>query len=298
MRSVLDRVGAGRGLVVIRVWYHANCLDGFGAAYALWQSHRESFLTGPIEFAPVNYGDPVPFTNPRDDVWIVDFSWPRGEMEKLAERLSEGGILKVIDHHKAAASELEGLPFSTFDMEKSGAVLTWETVFPGRDVPMLLRYIQDADLYRFDLDGSREFRQGLWCEPRDFEHWDGLAAAGMDSVFDSGLAILRHVELEVQRISAKASSRVVGGFRVLVANSDGMASTLGHELAKRSESGVAVVWHLDGETYRCELRSTEDGPDVSAIAEIYGGGGHAHAAGFGTSELPFLTPCGSSQKEP
>lgn len=65
-----------------------------------------------------------------------------------------------------------------------------------------------------------------------------------------------------------------------MANSDGMASALGHELAKRSESGVGVVWHLDGETYRWELRSTADGPDVSEIAEAYGGGGHAHAAGF------------------
>lgn len=28
------------------------------------------------------------------------------------------------------------------------------------------------------------------------------------------------------------------------------------------------------------LRSTDTGPDVSEIAKAYGGGGHAHAAGF------------------
>jgi oligoribonuclease NrnB/cAMP/cGMP phosphodiesterase (DHH superfamily) len=267
---------------MIRVWYHANCLDGFGAAYVLWLNHQVGFVRGPIEFQPVAYGEPVPFTNPGDQVWIVDFSWPRILLEELAWNLGARGCLTVIDHHKTAAADLEGFPGATFDTEKSGAVLTWEHVFPDQPVPMLLRYIQDADLWRWELDGSREFRQGLWCEPRDFEHWDGLSAGGMDSVFGSGLAILRHVELEVERIAAKASRAILDGFDVLLANSDGMASKIGHELAQRSDSGIGVVWHLDGETYRWQLRSTPDGPDVSLIAKKCGGGGHEHAAGFQT----------------
>jgi oligoribonuclease NrnB/cAMP/cGMP phosphodiesterase (DHH superfamily) len=271
---------------MIRVWYHANCLDGFGAAWCLWKSHQAGEMGGPIDFQPVSYGDPVPEHDPGDQIWIVDFSWKRLEMELLLRMKSNSGVT-VIDHHKTGAAELEGLSCAIFDMEKSGAVLTWEHVFPDQPVPMLLLYIQDADLWRWELDGSREFRQGLWCEPRDFEHWDGLAAGGMEPVFRSGHAILRRVEVEVERIAAKASKAVLDGFDVLMANSDGMASQIGHELAKRSESGIGVVWHLDGDTYRWELRSTSDGPDVSEIAKRRGGGGHAHAAGFQTKHPGF-----------
>lgn len=275
---------------MIRVWYHANCLDGFGAAYVLWlRFQADGLQDSEVSFEPVNYGEDPPEVFREDKIWMVDFSYKRPVMEEILAYLDGNiGRLTVIDHHKTAAADLEGFPGATFDMEKSGAVLTWEQVFPDQEVPMLLRYIQDADLYRFELDGSRAFRQGLWCEPRDFEHWDSIDPCQSDEVFERGKAILRHVEMEVERISAKATSFFLGGFKVLVANSDGMASALGHELAKRSVSGVGVVWHLDGEIYRWELRSTADGPDVSEIAKAYGGGGHAHAAGFQSAEN-FMT---------
>lgn len=264
---------------MIRVWYHANCLDGFGAAYVLWVKYQTGEMGGPIDFKPVSYGDRVPDHEPGDEIWIVDFSWKRPEMEKLLRMKSNSGVT-VIDHHKSAASELKGLACTTFDMEKSGAVLTWEHVFPGQEVPMLLRYIQDADLWQWEMDGTRAFRQGLWSEPRNFQHWDSISAGGIDDVYERGRAVLRHVQVEVERIAAKASPTVLDGFNVLMANSDGMGSQIGHELAKRSESGIGMVWYLDGETYRWELRSTPEGPDVSEIAKRRGGGGHEHAAGF------------------
>lgn len=269
---------------MIRVWYHANCLDGFGSAWCLWKKYQSGETGGAIDFTPVSYGDPFPDHDQHDLIYVVDFSWKRPEMEKLLRSRSGsyGSGLIVIDHHKTAEAELDRFPGAIFGMEKSGAVLTWEHVFLGRDLPILLLYIQDADLWRWELEDSREFRQGLWSEPRTFEHWDEIEACGFDDVCDRGGAILRHIEVEVERIAAKASRAVLDGFDVLMSNSDGMASQIGHELAKRSESGIGVVWHLDSETYRWELRSTANGPDVSEIAKRRGGGGHEHAAGFAT----------------
>jgi nanoRNase/pAp phosphatase (c-di-AMP/oligoRNAs hydrolase) len=51
------------------------------------------------------------------------------------------------------------------------------------------------------------------------------------------------------------------------------------ELAKGAD--FAVGWFATARgTYRYSLRSDPQGLDVSAIAKLFGGGGHKHAAGF------------------
>lgn len=49
---------------------------------------------------------------------------------------------------------------------------------------------------------------------------------------------------------------------------------------RREEASAGVLRRHEKALKRRRGRSTADGPDVSEIAEAYGGGGHAHAAGF------------------
>lgn len=56
-------------------------------------------------------------------------------------------------------------------------------------------------------------------------------------------------------------------------------------MCKKYEVDYAVCyWEDDRGNVVFSLRSLDDGADVSDLARIYHGGGHAHAAGFRTSK--------------
>ena len=110
-----------------QVWYHANCDDGFGAA---WAAGKGLGIEN-IDFHPVSYGEPMPKYLSDQSIFIVDFSYSREELEKLN---SEVKMVMVLDHHKTAEEALKGMSFAILDMEKSGAVLSW-ALRPGRTLP-------------------------------------------------------------------------------------------------------------------------------------------------------------------
>jgi oligoribonuclease NrnB/cAMP/cGMP phosphodiesterase (DHH superfamily) len=59
------------------------------------------------------------------------------------------------------------------------------------------------------------------------------------------------------------------------------SSDVGNILASGSKSKVGATYYDREDGRRVfSLRSVSDGPDVSEIAKIYGGGGHRNAAGF------------------
>src|ERR1700722_10011049 len=107
------------------VIYHANCQDGFTAAWAVWKKHPD------WEFYAAKHGDAPPDVTGRD-VYMVDFSY---KLPILVDMLEKANRLTILDHHKTAEAEVQALlPMDpagiklhvTFDMEKSGARLTWE----------------------------------------------------------------------------------------------------------------------------------------------------------------------------
>ena len=98
------------------VLYHAECADGFGAAWAIWKRFPE------VRFLPVKHGEPHPKDLRGERVVIVDFSYARPVLEEIAK---EATSLLVLDHHITAEQALAGLPFAYFDQNRSGAVLAW-----------------------------------------------------------------------------------------------------------------------------------------------------------------------------
>jgi len=133
------------------VLYHAGCTDGFTAAWAAWE-----VLGDKAEYIHVQYGSDPPDVEGRK-VAIVDFSYPR---EQLQEMASKAEALVVLDHHKTAEAQLHGLDYARFDMDKSGAVLSWEFFHPGKTVPPGVLYVQDRDLWQWEMADSKEFSAG------------------------------------------------------------------------------------------------------------------------------------------
>lgn len=259
--------------------YHANCCDGMGAA---WVVHRALNEDDDIEFIPATYQAELPDVTGAH-VIIVDFSYKQDQMRELA---AQAKSILVLDHHKTAQQELaplleDGIIQGKFDMNHSGAMLAWMWFFPQVEPPALIKHIQDRDLWRFDLPGTREIQSALYSFPMDFETWDMLMSIDTSILYKQGIAIDRAHKKNVQGLVEFVSYRdTIAGFDVPVLNCNYMfASDAGHELAK-GEAFSATYYDTE-ENRKYSLRSSEDGGiDVSEIAAKFGGGGHRHAAGF------------------
>ena len=89
------------------------------------------------------------------DVVIVDFSYSKADMQRL---LSFANSVLVLDHHVSAERELEGFEAPNFkfvyNVNKSGAGLTWDYFYPSSQQPMVVQYIQDGDLWTDKYTGT------------------------------------------------------------------------------------------------------------------------------------------------
>ncbi len=257
------------------VFYHAECADGFGAAWAIWK--RFPFAT----YQAVKHGFPPPNGLDGRRIVIVDFSYPRAVLEDMARRSAD---LLVLDHHITAERALQGLPFVHFDQKKSGAVLAWEWVHK-EPVPWLLQYIQDKDLWQWALPGSREINAAIASYPYDFHVWDRFEQKQLEQ---EGRAILRYENELVSKLVAHAEMVEFQGTVVPAVQSAVLTSQIGERLT--SDHPFCLIWHdRDGRRYY-SMRSRYTGTDVGAIAASFGGGGHTHAAGFSVRLQPDGTP--------
>ena len=254
---------------VTHVLYHANCPDGFGGAWSAWQR-----LGDAATYYPVSHGDPPPDVPADACVVMVDFSYGRDVILAMRDRVAS---LVILDHHKSAQAILGDLDFAVFDMDRSGAMLAWNYWHPDREPPPLVGYVQDRDLWRFELPNSREVTAALASYPMDFAVWSGLDAA---SLAREGAAILRFRDQTVQTIVGFARIGEVGGYRVPIVNATAHWSDVGEAMLERFPDAPFVgAYYDDAEGgRRWSLRSR--GFDVSEVAKKLGGGGHERAAGF------------------
>ena len=267
--------------------YHGNCADGFTAAWAARRAIGED-----AHFLPATYGDLPPDVAGKD-VFIVDFSYKRPVLEAMAYTARS---ITVLDHHKTAAEDLIGLPqpvdwytaggapmpglYALFDMNRSGAGVTWDYFFPGAPRPQLLNHIEDRDLWRFALPGTREIQSEVFSHEYTFATWDKLMQEPLDELARAGEAIDRkHLKDVRELIKVTTRRMVLGGHNVPIANLPYTYVSDAANILAEGEPFAGCYWDVPGfRTFG--LRSKPGGADVGEIAKLYGGGGHKHAAGF------------------
>ena len=266
------------------ILYHGNCYDGFGAAWAAWRKFGDD-----AEYRPCFYG-----MNPPDDWWerdcyVLDFSFPAKVISNRV--LGDQSLMlnlttfHVIDHHKTAEEDLKEQPgYCTFDMNKSGAVLAWEFFHPNTILPQMLAYIQDRDLWKFELAGSREVSQYMRSWPMTFKTYEQLMVAcetRIGDVIREGISLLRFQDEMVAAMCKQAVVRNIGGYDVPVANATVFFSEVGEKLCIDYPDAPFAAYYMDRKDglRQWGLRS-RNGFDVSVVAKSKGGGGHAAAAGF------------------
>jgi uncharacterized protein len=259
----------------ILVIYHANCWDGFCAAWLVTR-----FYDAHAELFPGFYGTDPPDCSDRD-VLILDFSYPR---EALVEMRAQSRSCLVLDHHKTSEEALAGLDYAKFDPNLSGAQMTWKWLGTIRTEqpeapPWLVPYTADRDFWKWELPHSKEINACLRSYPLDLGVWDQLARMNPNDLVSQGAAILRAEEQIVTTHLDFASEIEIDGHRVLSVNATVLFSEIAGRLSQGRPFGVAWFERADGKR-QFSLRSTPEGIDVSEIAKAHGGGGHKHAAGF------------------
>lgn len=259
--------------------YHGNCADGFGAAWVVRKYFNKYFGEDKVEFHAGVHQDPPPDVTGRD-VYIVDFSYKK---EVLIEMAAKAKTILILDHHKSAEHDLVDLPGNIatyFDMGRSGSMITWDHFFSGVEPPQLLKHIQDRDLWKFELDYTREIQAALFSYPYDFEVWDELFEMDTAILCQEGETLERKHFKDINEFIKVAAYRTeIAGYNVPILNAPYFwSSDAGHIMGK-GESFAACYWDTPkGRVF--SLRSADDGIDVSEIAKQFGGGGHKNAAGF------------------
>jgi oligoribonuclease NrnB/cAMP/cGMP phosphodiesterase (DHH superfamily) len=254
------------------VIYHANCTDGFGAAYAAWK-----LLGDRAEYHAAKYGESPPEVSGKNVV-VLDFSYDNATTKRL---MKEAKGFLIIDHHKTAMVELHDVTCTRFDMNHSGAMLAWNFFHPGKEAPRMIKFIEDRDLWRWEIPYSKEFSAAFDMVKFDFEEFDKyLDDSEVDNAQERGAYILAYSKTVISKISKHASPRKIGGKDVLVVNSPHWMSEIGAALSPKCD--FAVIWYYDHETrhVKVSLRAHHDDSDVSEVAKRFGGGGHRKAAGF------------------
>ena len=266
---------------MVHVLYHANCDDGFGAAWVAWKEFGDG-----ASYLPVKYNDPLPDIPVGSKVFILDFSYSRDVLEELADRCR----VVLLDHHKTSQEDLKDLSFASFDMDRSGAGMAWDYFNPLESRPPLINHIEDRDLWRFALDGTKLISSGLRSYPMDFTVWDGLAY-DIDELQKDGVAIERYIQRLVENLAEDARIETWPEGPVFVVNAPGqLASELADYLinAERYQGDQVffVAAYKDMADRRLWSLRSRGEFDVSAVAKARGGGGHKNAAGFTEKREP------------
>jgi len=296
------------------VMFHYPCQDGLASAWVVSNYHKE--LNSPISLYPIAHGAQLATLVPQGKagaqlaidtfigkrVIICDYS-PQPDILEQIEQVAQSIV--ILDHHITAQKALEGKPYAIFDMTRSGAGITWDYFYPEIPMPDFIQMIQDRDLWRWAITGSKEFTAGFFtmCSTIESKDFDALFELFNQMYTDPdkiqfylvlGKIISTLTENKVQAIGDE-HMRTVSAFtfdgvvyRACVVNCFAdIASEAGNYISNSEQIDFAVLWryHNPSRDFYVSLRSTGD-IDVSVIAKSFGGGGHKNAAGFNTKEFP------------
>ena len=295
-------------------------LDGITAAHAAWRcfGDRATYNAIPHGDRTGSHHDLIP--NDAEKVYLLD--WPSWSPETLFE-VSKRRDLYVIDHHEtilewaadenrrgalsaettvssapeeiryvgSVTDEESGASFTLVcDTSRSAAPLTWQ-YFHEAGVPPIYRYVEDRDLWTWELEGTEEVLLGLQAERVTIERIEEHACS-TEALQEKGAAIKSYRD---QVLSDHVDHAEIGN--ALVGESGPYRSAflclphLRSEMADwvfRSYDEVDLAWiyshtGISGDRrVICSLRSrpSDEEIHVGDLCNKLGGGGHPCAGGF------------------
>lgn len=257
--------------------YHGNCLDGSAAALCAYLHFGIE-----AEYYPAIYGAKFSPETKGREIYFLDFSLKRKEMENM-----ECNKLIILDHHKTALEELEGMRFEgVINMDKSGAMLAYEYFKPDLN-PEIIKRVQDRDLWKFEYEETEAINAHLFTLPTftlaTASEWLQTFKSSLVDLSVLGSGALRARKAVVREAMKRKRKTILDTHQIWILNATDCFSEIAHELCKDELFG-ATYYINSSNKYVYSLRSIGNF-DVAEIAKKFGGGGHKNAAGF-SSEYP------------
>jgi hypothetical protein len=287
----------------MKVFYHGDN-DGRCAGFLFWKwVERKGIEATPKDFREIDYNMTFPreIIKEGEAVYFLDF---HPEKEEDYVWLTQHTDLCIVDHHITTNPHLWELddkyqflpnPKNIIDIEACGAMLVAKHFLGYTDdnMPEFIKLVDDWDRWVHANPMSKYFNAGskmydttpfggfwatFWLELGDKDPFYFIR-----TVTDNGCTILSYIGMNAKELCASIGYPVeFDGFRCFALNQSRCNSTWFESVPGYD---IYLPHNFNGEKWTVSLYSTT--VDVSVIAKIHGGGGHAGAAGFVCDELPW-----------
>lgn len=281
--------------------FHHNDADGRCSAALIYMY---SFYRDPglVECIEMDYATEFPIDKIEKDeiVYIVDYSIDPSMMEKLIVITHN---IVWIDHHKSAIEKYETWPnimpaIGGLRIKEgaSACKLVWQYLCPGKLVPLMVRIIDDWDIWKHEYPFTKPFitafnARGPYTHPKNHSFWSRINDENyIEKMVQDGIKMIEFrdgwAEEVIKHVGFKCT---VGGLRVFAVNIPHANSEYFKSLDK-AEYDAFMPFYYDPNKmlWTYSMYSVSEGTDVGAICAKYGGGGHKNAAGF-TSPYDIAT---------
>jgi len=292
----------------MKCFYHSADLDGHCSGALVKNEFPD------CEMIPFNYGNVFPWACVENEevIFMVDCSLPILDMVKLNSVCS----LRWIDHHETIINDaaLAGFsPAGIREVGRAGCELVWEYLFYGTEhehfVPQAVHYLGRYDVWDHTDPDTLPFQYGMRLhethpnDPENMYLWEELFKSNAKNKITNG-ALTRKLVLNGTTIlayekvqnkkkcdSMAFDSRFIvmpdNTLNALCCNLGMVNSQLFDSMWDEEKYDLMIAFCRRDLIWNVSLYSTKEGINCGALAQLYGGGGHAKAAGFSCDELPL-----------
>lgn len=269
----------------IHVLYHDDA-DGYASALAAYLKFGDE-----ATYKAVQYGQPFPLevVFPDSKIYVLDFSYKREILDEVNLMVAS---LTVIDHHETSMQDLQGLEYAIFDMDKSGATLSWTYFHPEVEIPYMFKLVEDHDLWEFSISETRAFDLGMATSGKysNIQFWHQVFKDSllMQEIIERGKPLVAQQDGRIDSFFKKQHYKIVtiNGHKVAVYNFTGNTFEISHYATaamKRLDIDYVISYFFT-ETGKVALSyrsSRKTNIHVGNLCREQGGGGHRHAGGLG-----------------
>lgn len=272
--------------------FHHNDIDGHASAYLV----KAAFPVSIIRFIRCDYTFPLSIyaseIEPEDQVFIVDYSFTESTVAELKALMGTTDNLVWIDHHKISIELVEKYPelvsvAGILDVRMSAAALTYQYFHENMiRLPEWIKLVSDYDTWQKKYTATDSFQYGLlasdWSVDSDL--WSVLSdSMVLASIISKGEVIMNFVRgNDDNNLKQYGFETEFCGHKCLAINSRCQSSMIFDNY--RNKYPVCVMYQFTGKCWKYSVY-TDSHLDASALASVYGGGGHKGAAGFVSDTL-------------
>lgn len=278
----------------MKIIYHKADLDGiFSGAIVKEYAKPDKY---PTELIGIDYGmDIKPIVYTDEKVYIVDFM-----LEPFTNMRALANMCEVIwiDHHQSSLNNMNELILNPFyhvvlgDNTKSAAELCWDYFNPNIESSIGLKYISKYDTWQHNNDPNiLNFQYGARAyieSPSDIDQIRNVLNGDQITFIDylsKGSSIRHYMKSFFKRYAEDSVFEInFEGYKALALNM-GYCGSNAFDSCLKPEHDIMIAFVRKDGYWKYSLYRNKDSINCFDIAQKYGGGGHAGAAGFETKEL-------------